>query len=456
MPASLAQSSRGILYYRFYRDPSSPESLKGESFTPYNIAYAVKPGPYNIATGHVRDSITDTESQRSLVMDYDFSSGTCVSIVTRKFSESPVDLTGMQYVEVWVRLEGSGSVDLYLDAGKVNEDSDGDGTLDKEDKNSNGYIDSDPSSGYSEDRGYSFDGNNATVVGSGPGLNSSTAGDGVLNTEDLDSSGTFDTSESVTSISLGTVAAAAGTWQRIRVYVDFSSLASGDVEALRSVSSLRLYARQNTGNTGRLFVDTLKLVTSKWKNPALDGTLIEDPDLLKVTLVSSTSDSDYYSNSFMRLQPGLYEKLYGGDRDDFDNSSETALQVDYNISSGSNVSITRTFSRTIDISNYATLNMWINARTFPVGSTIGIIIGSSDYDYAEYQFAPIYSQVWEEKRLRLSDDSGGSIDRYSVQGSPDYERIKYIRVVVYGAGTAGSFWLNEIYVSEPELLEGNA
>ncbi len=456
MPGSLGQADRGLLYYRFYRDPSSPETLRGESFTPYNIAYAVKPGPYNIATGHVRDSITEVESQRSLVMDYDFSSGTCVSIVTRKFSETPVDLTGMQYIEVWVRLEGTGSVDLYLDAGRVNEDSDGDGVLDKEDSNGNGYIDSDPGSGYSEDRGYSFDGNNPTVVGSGPGLNSSTKGDGVLNTEDLDSSGTLDTATSVAAISLGNVPAAAGVWQKIRVYVDYSSLPPDQVEALRSVTSLRLYARQNTGSTGRLFIDSLKLVTSRWKNPELDGMLIDDPGLLKVTLVSSINDTDYYDNSFMRLHPGLYESLYGGDRDDFDNTSESALQVDYNISTGSGVSITRTFSRAIDISNYSTLNLWINARTFPAGSEIGIIIGSSDYDYAEYRFVPLYSQLWEQKSLRLKGDSSGSIEKSSVNGSPDYKRIRYIKLAVYGTGTAGTLWLNEIYVTEPQAVKGSA
>lgn len=460
MPNSLGQNDRGLLYYKFYRDPSSPETLRGESFTPYNIPYGVKPGPYNIATGHVRDSITKLESQRSLVLDYDFSSGTsCVSIVTRKFSETPVDLSGIQYIEVWVRLEGTDSaVGLYLDAGRVNEDSDGDGILDKEDSNGNGYIDSDPGSGYSEDRGYSFDGNNHTVVGSGPGLNSSTMGDGVLNTEDLDSSGTLDTTESVATISLGEVSAEAGVWKKIRVHIDYGSLSSKEIEALRSVISLRLYAIQKTGssNTGRLFIDSLKLVTSKWKNPELDGMLIDDPDVLKVTLVNSINDPDYYNNSFMRLYPGLYESLYGGDRDDFDKISESALQVDYKISDGSGVSITRTFSRAIDISNYSTLNLWINARTFPAGSEIGIIIGSSDYDYVEYRFVPLHSQVWEQKSLRLADDSGGSIEKSSVEGSPDYKRIRYIKLAVYGEDTSGAFWLNEIYVTEPRAVKGSA
>jgi hypothetical protein len=99
-------------------------------------------------------------------------------------------------LELWVKYEGSAGsiIDLYMELGSVNEDSDDDGVLDTEDANRNGYIDSEPSSGYSEDRGYKF-GNNITIVGGGPGLSRSTMGDGVLNTEDHDGNGVLDTDE---------------------------------------------------------------------------------------------------------------------------------------------------------------------------------------------------------------------------------------------------------------------
>ncbi len=458
MPASLSQAARGLLYYRFYRNPDSPDDLKGESFKYYSIDYAVKPGPYNIATGHVNSSITKTSDQRSLVLDYAFdSSASCASIVTRKFSESAVDLSGIQYIEVWVRLDpgsGSDSVQLKLDAGTVNEDSDSDGVLDTEDANGNGYIDS--TSGSSEDKGYSFNGSNTTVVGSGPGLDSGTSGDGKLNTEDLDSSGTLGTANNVVTFDLATVTASSGTWQKIRFYVDLSTLTSAQVETLKNVTSLRLYVIKNTGTSGRLFIDSLQLVTSRWKNPAMDGSYLFTPDPMKITVVSSINDSDYFSESFIRTHSSLYGSLYGGDTDDYDNTNESALQVEFNIpATNSNVSVTRSFAKAIDISHYSTLNMWINVRAFTAES-IGIIIGSSDYDFVEYRYLPLHSLLWEEVSLKLDGHSGGNTSSYSVTGDPDMKRIKYIRLVVYGSGATGKFWLNEIYVSEPETLEGDA
>jgi len=446
--------SRGLLYYKFYRDPSSPESLRGETFSYYDVDYSKKPGPYNIATGHISSSITEKTGQRSLVLDYDFSAGNCVSIVTRSFTASPVDLTGAQYIEITVRHDSTGEIDLYLDLGTVDEDSDSDTILDTEDKNGNGSIDSEPSSGYSEDRGYSFDdGANPTVVGSGPGLSGSTLGDGVLNSEDLNGNGMLDTSENVVTAHIGSIAGSAGTWQTIRIPIDPDSLSSSELEALRGVTSLRLYAVQGTGITGRVLIDNLKIVASKWKNPSLDG--VYNRAAFLTTFISIVNDAVYAAESFLRLLPGLYRSLYGGE-DDLSGVNETAMQIDYDVAGGSCASITRSFSRAVDIRHYRTLNLWINPRDFDAGSTIGVAIGSSENDFAEYRFVPAYDHAWEEISLKLSDDSSGSVHVYNVTGNPDFKRIKYLKVLVYGTGTSGSFWLNEIYVSEPVTLEGDA
>ncbi len=152
MPAGYTQQQRGILNYYFYRKTGSPETLQGAGFTPYKIDYSVKPGPFNVATGHIDSSISSYSNQRSLAFDFDFSGGNCFSVVTRNLADGSVDLSGIQYIELWVRYEGSsgGLLDLYLDMGVINEDSDGDGILDTEDANSNGNLDSEPSKGYSE------------------------------------------------------------------------------------------------------------------------------------------------------------------------------------------------------------------------------------------------------------------------------------------------------------------
>jgi hypothetical protein len=459
MPSGYSQTDRGLLYYYFYRDTDSPESLKGESFNPYSVSYTVKPGPFNIAMGHVANSITEQTSQKSLVFDYNFSSGTVVSAVTRKLSESALDLSGMQYVEVWVKHTGAAgnSVSLYMDIGAVNEDSDGDGVLDKEDVNSNGYIDSEASSGYSEDRGYTFNpsGGTSSKIGAGPGLSSSTKGDGVLNTEDLDGDGVLDAADNVYTVDLGTVSTST-SWQK-RVYIPWSSLTAAQVQTLQETRSIRFYIVQGTGTTGRIYIDTLKLVASKWKNPELDGVTLNNPSVLKATLVNSINDSDYRNDSFLIKQTGVYKSLYGKEStDDIESVSETALQLEFDLSSGSNVSLKRTFSKVIDLRYYKTMNIWYNARSINPVNVLGFIIGSSDTDYIEYQVTPGFTLVWNEIRLKLSDGSSGNVEKYKTYGTPDMKRIKYIKAVIYGAGTTGKIWLDEIYVSEPEKVEGDA
>lgn len=459
MPGSYSQSDRGILNYYFYRDPGSPEDLKGEGYNPHVVSYSTKPGPFNIAMGHVADKITEQSSQKSLVFDYNFSgSTTVVSTVTRKLSDSALDLSGMQYVEVWVKHTGTATntVSLYMDIGTVNEDSDGDGVLDKEDANSNGFIDSEASSGYSEDRGYTFNGNNTTKVGSGPGLSSSTKGDGILNTEDLDGDGVLDTTDNVYTVSLGAVGTSS-TWQKIRVPIPWSSLTAAQVLILQETRSIRFYIVQGTGTSGRIYLDTLKLVSSKWKNPERDGVALNDPAVLKSTLVNSINDSDYRNDSFLVKQTGVYKSLYGKEStDDIDSVSETALQLEYDLSTGNNVSFKRTFSKVIDLRYYKTMNIWYNARSIGASNILGFIVGSSDTDYVEYRVTPGSTLIWNEIKLKLSSDSAGSVAKYLVTGTPDFKRIKYLKVIIYGTGTSGKIWLNEIYVSEPEKLEGDA
>lgn len=463
MPSNSAyvQTDRGVLNYYFYHKPGSPETLEGTGFSPYKIGYSVKPGPFNIATGHIDNSITALESQRSLVFDFDFTSGNCFSVVTRRLTESSADLSGVQYIELWVKYEGGAGdrIDLYMDIGSVNEDSDGDGILDTEDINRNGYIDSEPSGGYSEDRGYMFNGNNPTRVGGGAGLNSSTLGDGVLNTEDLDGNGVLDINERVYRVDSADLKniQAGGGWQKIRVYINRDALTSTQVDILQQVKSIRLFGVRNNGTTGRLFIDSMRLVTSRWKNAELDGTAVNDPGIVKLTMVDSINDSDYRSDSFLFRQTGLYKSLYGDDSiDDLATRTETALQVEYKIpASNSELTVTRRFTKDMDLRFYNTLNAWVNVRNTS-SNYISFILGSSDNDYVEFRTVPSSTAAWLGLAMRLTDKSSGDIEKYYVTGSPDMRRIKYIRLKISGADTSGLIWFNDIYVSEPEKQEGMA
>jgi hypothetical protein len=477
MPSGTTQADRAALNYYYYRDLSDPERLRGLSFTPRSVAYEVKPGPFNVATGHVDSSILSSSSQISLAMDFDFTSGEYASIVTRRLGDSSVDLSGLQYVEICYRYEGEAPGDLLdfnLDIGRVNEDADGDGILDTEDVNNNGYIDVDPVSGYSEDRGYAFNGNRETRVGAGPGFNALTRGNGVLDTEDLNRNGVLDTSENVFTLpgaatrptSL-TFSAADNDWKMERVYIDQSSLSLANQELLKNARSVRLWVRRNPANAGtggRLYIDTIKFISSRWKRLLLSSNPLDpgggdpaDANTLSVTVVNSISDPDYRSGAFHFEKRGVYQSLYGErDRDELKKESESALKVDYSIPAGSShVSLTRTFARPMDLRFYKTLNLWINYRTAPAGE-IGVIIGSSESDYNLYRFQVDQSQIWKQVRLKLKKSSSGSVSLSASEGDIDMKRISYIRVVVFAPGESGSFWLNDVYASEAEQLEDDA
>lgn len=457
MPSGFSQADRGLLYYYFYRSLSSPDKLEGISFQATAVSYSTKPGPFNVATGHVADSITKETSQRSLVFDFDMSGGNNVSVVTRRLSDQAVDFSGLQYVEIWYRYEGTENISFSIDIGSINEDSDGDSILDTEDGNGNSFLDTDPGAGYTEDTGYRFNGNNSTVVGSGPGLNSVTRGDGILNSEDLNGNGTLETTERIFSISPVTLAGNNNVWEKTRVYIDQTALTQGDIDLLKQVEAVRLNISNSTGASGRIYIDNIKFISSRFRNIQMDGSAA-GPANLSVTLVNSINDSDYRADAFIFQQSDVYTSLYGEkSSSELSKESESALQLEYSITSGTNVSVKRSFARPLDLRHYKTMNFWFNYRESSGNEIIGIMLGSSENDYVEYRFPMDYMNVWREVKLRLREGSGGEINSSSTTGEPDMKRIRYMRVLIYGnTGDSGKIWLNDIYVSEPETLKSSA
>ncbi len=475
--ARVAQSVRGKLFYKYYRNPSNPEHLKGTSFSPYAIDYSKKPGPYNVATGHVADSIQPLETQRSLVFDYEFTAGqTHVPAVTRRLSSQAVDFSGLQYVEIWYRADASntGNVNLYVDIGEIDEDSDGNGTRGTEDSNNNGFLDYDPSAGIAEDRGYLFNGNNLTYIGAGPQLNNSTLGDGVLNTEDLNGNGTLDTTESIvrlpgsitlTPSKLPVITPADTAWQKERIYIDRTSTAfSSSEELLKQVESVRLFIESAGAGSGKIYVDSIRFVSSRWRNIKIGplSTMVsdEDPNQLKVTMVDSINDSEYRANGFLFARKDVYESIHGDKTDkELAREQETALQLEYSLPANIAGSVTRKFSKAMDIRFYKTLNVWIDARSSTPGDRIRIRVGSSENDYYEYDFANDYGSIWREVALNLKSKSGNGISRSAVAGNPDAKRIDYMEFIIYnntGNAATGKLWVDDIYVSDPDTLSDSA
>ncbi len=466
------QSDRGKIFYYFYRDPSKPSTLKGLDFFPYSVPYSTKPGPYNVATGHIPDSTQAVETQRALVFNFDFSTGDYIPVVTRSLSSDAVDFSGLQYLEIWYRSDGGeGEVELYIDVGDINEDSDDDGQLETEDINNNGFLDFDPHAGIYEDIGYEFnpDGADSTRIGTGPKLSRYTIGDGVLNSEDLNQNGILDTRENIIRIpgdssypnnsgSPLRIDLSDTSWQKARIYLDrTSSEYVSKRELLKSVESIRLFIKKSgPANTGTIYIDTLKFVSSSWRDIEINGSSDYSPQEFRVTKIDTINDSDYRAQSYMLFAEDNYESLHGEKSDSQTLSEiETALQIEYNFSSVNNGSTTKRFARPLDIRRYKTLNLWFNFLEYTEGDSVSVVIGSSENDYMKYEFPMGYRGLWRDISLKLSSDSNGNIAISDVSGNPDLKRVKYIKIIIYGQNS-GRLWINDMYVSEPEMMTDSA
>lgn len=468
----LTQEDRGKLYYYYYRNPKNPGTLRGEDFTPYSVPYPKKPGPYNIAAGHVPDKTQDIDSQRSLVFNFDFSSGDYIPVVTRELSEDAADFSGLQYMEIWFKPEsGEGEVELYVDIGEINEDSDGDGIMDTEDKNNNGILDFDPDADIDEDTGYIFNptGSENTVIGAGPGLSKYTTGNGVLNTEDLNRNGLLETNENIVRIPGSSsypndsstplvINLNNRSWQKARIYLDRSSDEySEKKELLKRVKAVRIFLKKRgTNNRGTIYVDSLKFISMSWRDGDTESFIENDPGEFRITKIDTISDSDYRAESYMLFSKDNYESLHGDkSASELKHEKETALQIEYNFETPGRGSATRKFQKNIDLRYYKTLNTWFNFKDFSPGDSISVIIGSSENDYIEYMFPMEHREVWREVSLKLKENSTGDIAINDIKGNPDFKRINFFRITVNGQG-AGKFWVNDIYVSEPEMLSDSA
>jgi hypothetical protein len=435
-------------------------AVGGLGSIPVPVDYSVKAGPYNMKIGHLLENFQD---QTSMVMDCD-ENGDFASIVTRRFSkEGAADLSAVQYVEVSYRYEGNGNADLFIDIGQVHEDSDGDGILDSEDLNFNGYLDSDPSTGFSEDIGYQFNeaGHPITRVGNGANISHLTRGDGVLTTEDLNGNNVLDQVENVFSFNGQSVQldSANGNWITKRLYIDQSILTMGEKDLLRRVEAVRLTVRKANGVRSRVFIDGIKFVSSKWRDIRMDGSLAST-DNVKVAMINSTDDNEYRLESFMFIMNDAYRALYGPQKpNEIIKLKETALRIDYNTPpTAKYISVSKRLQNPIDIRHYKTLSIWLNFRNFNPGDKVSFVIGSSENDFVEYLVNMDFPHIWSEYKLRLINGSGGFILPGNMSGILDLKRVNYLSVRIYpgGGSSSGSLWVNDIYLSDPEIVADSA
>lgn len=457
---------RGKLFYKYYRSLTNSQVIYGEEKSGIDVDYSIKPGPYNIAESHITSDSDDWASSpwQSLALNFSFSSGEkYVAVETRNLLEGDNNFSDLQYIEVWYRgATGSGNVNLKFQLGVLNEDSDNDGVLDTEDKNQNLILDY-SSLDKTEDIGYIFtkNGINETVIGAGPKINSYTNGDGVLNSEDFNSNGYLDTNEEYAEIpgadsdkSNFSISLDDHNWKVARFYLKRDSLTSAQLNALSHSNSLRLILEKNNTQTGTIYIDSLQLVKAKWHNFTINNLSEYNPDKFKVTFVNTLNDILYSANSFQIKKNEEYQDLFGKSSTNLNQEDkDKSLQIDYQLG-GTEGGVSRSFVPQIDVSNYGTLNLWINPYQFNLGDKLIVRLGSSDNDYYLFEIPLEYQNTWKEVSLYLQKNSTASIKPVSVQGNPDLTNINKIELAI--SGQTGKVWINNINLSDQKIINDGA
>ena len=448
---SASQNTRGKLLYKYYRSSGSSD-LRGESFIPYSSVYEVKPGPYNVEAG----TLPETEENKSLVLDFVFTPAE--DFVSTAIPFSGMDISSAEYVEITYKCkDADGSVSLSIDAGRINEDSDGDGILDTEDKNANGELDFSTNSSLSEDKGYLFNPSSSysTKVGAGVNISSDTRGDGVLTTEDFNSNGILDTTDdyftfpsakAMTSSSntIMTIFSTDTSWKTEKFYLRNDLLTSREKEVLKSPQALRIRLNKISASRGKVFISSLKIVSGKWKIPD------DDKAKIKSSYINKYNDSEYSADSFEKYNPSLLNKLYDYGTDEIGEEEENSLCLNYESLASSSASVFRKFIKSNNLSIYGYLNFFINPRSFSPGDYLSISLGLDETNYYFYNIPISGLNSWQEIKLKLNS---GSVT--GISGYPDFKRIKYVRFSVNGS-SSGEIWINNIYLSSPQKVSGTA
>ncbi|MCL2144170.1 MAG: hypothetical protein FWH43_01555 [Endomicrobia bacterium] len=418
------------------KSPATQRNLRELSWKSYNV---------NIRDISPELEISDGQKQLVLEVDYDVTTRSQIAM-GQKLSVSGYDFSKKLYMEIWIRGDGQGA-QLAIDyASSINEDADGNGMLDTEDKDNNGILSP------WEDTGQPFHNIDGTISYIG-------AHNGRLDTEDLNGNGILDTFEAVAGgVDLSTGAVMYDEngiarnsvnwtgWKRFQIPLDMS--APGDWQNIRMLR-LRII-RNGAGQSGKIVIGKVSIVGNKW----------EKSDTNSLNSVSSigVSDPSYVS----LLSNSYYQDLY--DTDNSTKKDERALNLQY----ASTITARSVYAgEKLDLSKYDSIRFFVYPKNANPGDQVVFRAGGNDDNYFEYRLTLTAADMGRWKLVKIEQPGSGravtwkTSDPYaavSSSGTPSLEKIAQITVGVMPAMalTSGEIWFNEIHVMGSKTIDGTA
>ncbi|MDI6756752.1 MAG: hypothetical protein QME32_01875 [Endomicrobiia bacterium] len=374
------------------------------------------------------------EKRQVLVINYDTTRSTAVSI-HQSLSRTGLDFSRKLYMETWIYGDGSGSkVEVAL--GALNEDIDGDGKLDTEDRNGDGLLNQ------GEDTGISFlnpDGS-VSVIGDGNGR---------LDTEDLDGNGYLNTIDMLVPPSPYKITVDWTGWKFIRLPLDIPETDRAKWETLKQA---RIQIRGDKKSAIKFA--QFSFVGQRW-----ESAYVSPGSTLTIAAVNNEEDPTYEP---LTSHP-IYQDLYDTKDTTRKYKKEQALSLKYDIQSGS-VAARLLWASPYDFSQYRRLRFFVygdgkNAEFF--------IQAGNDANYLEFA-VPVSWTGWRLLTIEQVDknrdgkpdvwESGEPGSSVVIAGLPALNNISQIKTGLRKAGAviAGEIWVNEIFVEDTYKKEGLA
>jgi len=376
-------------------------------------------------------NVSSDDETRVLGMDYDFAKSNEISVIY-PVSSRGADYSKKNAIELFIKGEGNGTLEMAL--GDFKEDADNDGKLDSEDKNINGSLDS------GEDIGWEYLNFSGQSIKLGED-------NGQLDTEDLDGDGFLTTADKAVGGSVST--AWTSGWQKIVLPLPIAA----NPDNWTSIKQIRLTLKSTSGNPAKVWIGSLSVVGNKWEMPASQTGL-------EVLTKDTEEDTDYEPLWDEANNPDYdaYKELYRGIYID-KNEKEQSLVLQYSSTLSSAAYVSTKFSNAIDYSDYKELRLFVHGDNKQEDFYIEI---GADQDNMFHYREKIDWSGWKLITIKLEDENrdeknqpDGFENEYT-RGAPSLSRILEIRFGIIGNGSEGEVWINDIHLSGVDSITGQA
>lgn len=393
-----------------------------------------------ISLKEVEDYGHDTSStagkKQLLTLDYDFSSGTWEAD-RYIISKTGLDYTRFNHLEMWINTDWGKNVDINIDLGVINEDLNGNGILDTEDKFSDGQL----------HKGY----DTGIPVTSGGKIMYVGLNNNKLDTEDIDGNGRLDQTDSywtykfnlLTAVSSSIISRDLGSWKLIKIpLISFSAANVGITPTDRRLIKVVRIWLKSSSNIGSLTIESINVTGNKWE---LKGALAAG-DKFDIKAISRDIDSNYIP---------LTEIYFKTQTDaESEKNREQALSISYT-HSNENYRATKVYSRSQNFLEYENLRFEIFKRNTYSGDILFIRLGADESNYYQYNINldKVLPGNWQMVNVPLD----GSNYPRTTMGSPYLNNVKQISMgVISTQQSDGEIWVNNLRAADSKKKVGLA